>query len=477
MIQQLYEELINEVHKFYKDQSFFKALKNYQPETRKLIIQFLRKKGATPKIDNSWKSKEETEVDYSKSKKPLSKDLVDYFKSIGLKDEEIKRIPQTTLHDDAYIASAERLKTYNFDSLKNQIDSYDEKERENFIRQIIKSIKNKNAEIHKGFVKSTNVEDSFFGASSKSYRSDLTFPLFTYKNYNIQINANTNEDFFVEGHDLIVEVNRDDQSKKYTYKVNMMDKIHGVLEKIWAKVNLSIDKFEKGIEPELEKKSEVKSSGKKVKSDPERIVEKTFSKWYSITKTGKLREVSTDRMPAEVYIYSQGGRNRERTGVSSNPTYVLNVKPKLKRASYDKIEKEFPEFRKWNETYNDAMRQLTNRSYYRENVERILGDKLYTEEHDKFFERLDHVLRRLMANGWYPSSTEGSYKKSDPIKINLTYNEELKNKYQENPKEATKAYFNSARYKLVRNRLHDAHNKITDLPKLYIKNILDFKTR
>jgi len=473
MIKRLYEELINEVHDFYKNQSFFKALKNYPEETKKLIIKFIRKKGGSPKDDSRFS--DEKPIDYEKSKRPLSKEVIDYFKSQGLTDQEIKLIPQTTLSDDEYIKSANKLVSYKFNSLKDQIDSLNKEERERLINRLIRSIKDESAQAHKRVLQSTSVEDSFFGASSRSYGSDLEFPIINYNDYKINISINTNEEFFVEGHDVSIEVKKEDKSKIYKYKISMMDKINDVLEKIWSKLEKSITNFEKNIEPESEKESP--KNKKYVKSDPERIVQNTFSKWYSITKTGKLREVSTDRMPADVYISKSSSGSTGRTGTSSlkDDIYMLNVKPKLKRASLDKIEKEFPDVSKWNQAYSDAMKTLTGRSFYRANVQTVLGDKLYTEEHDKFFKRLDHVLRRLMANGWSPFSTEGSHRKGEPIRILLRYDEELKDKYRDNPSGATEDFFNSREYKQVRNRLHDAKNKITDLPRLYIKNILNYR--
>lgn len=502
MIQQLYEELVlnEKVHKFFKDQNFFKAVKNYLPEVRKLVIEFFDKKGYTFSSSSrayyGYNDESPDIIDKSRNRKPLSIDEMAELKKYGFKKAEIDKIKPSTLTFDAIIQTLKGGMRYNVDSndpasVKKYLDELDN--RDQFMSSFYKELDKKREGAYKSTLKSTDVESSFFGAQSNRGYSrgggDLKLPAMKKNGYKYEVRFFTNEEFFVEGHNMIVEIKKlgakdeDREAKReYHFKVNMMRKIEEVLSDIESKMQKSLERYDKGEDSDTEeKKTEVQSTGRSKTPDPVRIVNNYFSKWYSRTKTGKLREVSTDRMPAEIYMHKDRSSKGEYStfgGSIKDDTYIMNLKLKLSRMNYDKLVKEYPNIREMHQAFIKAIEELGGPTYQYRDITRLFGDKIFRKEHEKFFDRLKFVFKKLAAEGWIPYTFRGGYKKGDPDRIFFKYNENFKKEYSENSEAAAEKFFNSKQFKEVFNQgIKRKATRLEDVPRIYIKRVLESRVR
>ena len=482
MIQKLYEELILEVHKFYKDQVFFKALKNYLPEVRKIIIDFFKKKGVT--FSTSKYSWDEAEIDYKQYRKPFSAEEVKALKSRGFKKAEIDQLARNkgTLKFDSIVSQIGANLKYDVNQstpadIKEYFDGLDPQERSTKILEIIKSVKTKSIQSHRKIPKKVEVEPDMFGAQSRRFGADMTFPPMKKDDFSIEVTLKTNEEFFVTGHDMTIELKKEDDKKKYEFKVNLMHKIDEVLNDIWTRIEEAINMMNKGIE-QPEKSTSSSSERKRTTPNPVKIVDKYFSKWYSKTKTGKLREVSTDRMPAEIYMVKSGSKGSGDRTFSSNPkneTFEMRIKLKGQKKKLQPVIDAYPNIREWHTALRKLHSEYGSGYMAPELLNIIPGEKIYTDQHDKFYERLKFVIRKLAAEGWYPASSHSDYKQrgGKGETITFKYSDKIKNESNENPDEFTKRLFNSEKFKSnVKDTFYSKGTNLREIPRIFVKKIL-----
>lgn len=60
-----------------------------------------------------------------------------------------------------------------------------------------------------------DINRDFFTAGKASYRGKIEIVPFTYKNKKIKIQIATNEEFFIDGHDLIIDIRGKDDVKEF----------------------------------------------------------------------------------------------------------------------------------------------------------------------------------------------------------------------------------------------------------------------
>lgn len=472
------------VNKFYKNQKFFKGIKNYPSETQKTIVEYFRKKGVSyPRGTNRYRS---DPLDYKQETGQYTSEEKKIMKSYGFKEAEIKQLPKTDV--SKFVEAVRRVAPYTVrgndpKDYKAWLDGMSKNERDKTVKNIINNTKEYKAQKHRELVGSFDVDSDFFSASSGGYRNDLEFPVMKIEDGNdFQIVLKTNETFFEDGHDLhitVFEKNDDEYNrdrKTYKYKIDLMEPIPEVLDEIWEMTQKSIKRYEKGEDSDPDKKDNQQKRSS-TKNEQVAMIEGYFSKWYGTTKTGKLRELSIDRMPAEVYVSQSGGGKRMSTHKESMPDIIFNYKLRGNKLNPKTIEKKIPGIRDWHRIYTDASRNISGR-WGVPDLERMFGDRLFTKEHDKFFTRLKFIARKLVADGYIPTGNRNAHKRGDFNSITFKYSPKIHEAYRENPEETIQRVLDSQKFeKNVNEAWNSKGTKIEDIPKTYIKRILELEPR
>lgn len=367
--------MLNEkVNKYFRQEKFYKVAREYAPELKKIIIQFLRKKGVS-KLKQSYGS----QLDY----------------------------------DD--LPSDPKEKASQF----------------------------------KRATSSTEVRNDFFSAKDGGYGSSIDIVPFEYKDFNFNIKIYTNKEFFIDGHDLLIEINSisgDYSSKKqYYYKINLMKPVSSVLDDIWDSMIKSIEKYSSGKGSEDLKKSSTQNRFIDP-SPPEirKLVKLYLQQWTKskTLKSGKVKKTKyTDfeRLPIQFSVSMS--QSKSQSGLSSfrrgEPVFTINFKIKAPKFKTKHLE-EFPKLREYHKAYSEAMKKL-GYGYGSDNIERYFKDyKVIDSSHIDMFSKLEFVVRKMSKYGYIPTQVRLSWKASDPNKINFGFSKKIKEMAKNNPKEAEK---------------------------------------
>lgn len=379
------------VRDFYKEKTFFSAAKKYQPELKKQIVEFLRKKGIKGfKGDYDFKAN----VDYE---------------TIGKEDARTRQAK---------------------------------------FRKVLDSI-----EIRKDFFK-----------AGSSYDAKMELPQFVYGDYLIEIEIQSNEDFFEDGHDVKVEIN-DAENPSYEtrrefedYKLNLLRKIDIVLEDLWKIVEKSIDRFEN---TEKEKKSYNYSSHRHTSNDIEKMISRWLNTYYKTYKSGKKKEIDDpEKQPAEFYVSMESPSNKYSSEGRGGLGFTLRFKVrKLSKnfttsgSSYrsktyinPEIKKRFPDYEDWIETYNAGVEAIGGDYREKINANNMFGEKAYGDEHLAVLDKLKFITQRLLKRGYYPDAASTPYKKGEFATITFKYDPALVEKVRKDPSLAKK-FISSKRFK------------------------------
>lgn len=409
--------ILNEkINKFYYQQKFFNAARKYPLELRRIILKFLQEKGVTG-FKGRWR------------------------------DENIE---------------------------VSELDKMDPKTKAERFRHVLDN---------------TDINKEFFAAAKTTYRGKIEIVPVTYKGKGLIIKIATNEEFFIDGHDLIINIKgKDDDSyndgSQYLYKINLMSSVDSVLEEIWNRVEESIKRFDSGDTGGEKEKRQASSSNRNTKSDIERMVNTYLQQWTKKTtyKSGKVKKTKYtewDKLPVE-FAVKMGNRKKEHStlGEREHPGFsiMFNVK-KTQRPTRQKLTGAHPNIAKWYEIYRDFMKEYGKR-YVPSGVDSFFENwSIIDDRHDDMFRALKFVTRRLIKQGYIPTRSRSAYKKGDMDQIGFQYSPKVKKDIDENGDSAIQKYMDKYFKENVDDAFHKDKIKMEDIPKMFIKRILDTETR
>lgn len=367
----MFNESMND---FYKNLTFYKAAKSYAPELKKQIIAFLRKKG-------------------------------------------IK----------GYQGEYSFQPSFSYDNLPT-----DKKEKRSLFRDIYKNLE---------------IDDK----TGDRYQSKLptfkkiSFPPFNYDDFTIKAEINNNETFFEDGHDLSISLNKIDggyeTSRKFEYKLNLLRNIYIVLEDFWSLILKSIEEYPLTEKPQYSQNREYKVP---TSPEPEVIVKKWLGTYYKEYKSGKKVEIDdVTKQPAEFFItQNKSDRSYSSTGRGSKG-FTLNFKIRLLSRNFTtsgyrtslnpELKNRYPQYKEWLEILNGFYKDMGFSSYQYMDEEKLFGEKSYSDEHLKVFEKLKIVVKRLFKMGYFPTEAHSAYGRDDYSKIEFKYYPQLPEKIRLNP--------------------------------------------
>lgn len=348
------QELSEALNPFFNNQSFYKTVKTYFPELKRIIMKFLQSKRVSFLGSSGWGEKE-PDVDF------------------------------------------------------NDLSTLDVKKKPEMIRK-------KMNKIEKG--------KNFFSVSSGNYDGKIELPDFKYKDYNVEIEIYTNEDFFENGHDLKIRLSDDKNKKEFSEKIDLMQKVDVVLEKIWSALEQKIESFN-SVETE-----KIKTSHKEYVPS---LIRKTFE--YTIGKVikrkkGEVSIVDTDdKSPIDFGLVERGGLKYS-SSVSSPRNLGFEVTLKVKGFGADAawVKNKYPELDVEFKRYSAS--GGTNRT-----LSNLLGDKkLIGVEHEQSISRFELFCDRVAKMGFFPKEYSTSYKRGDPDVVKFAYGgDKFKEKINSDP--------------------------------------------
>lgn len=486
----LFEEILSEkVHDFFRKQTFFTAIKKYTPEALKIIIDFLKKKGVKYETnDHASYYKYNNDIDYQK--KTLDPQEKKELKKLGFKDNEIQMFDYPTIKLDTILSAVHEVTPYNYkdykylklDEFKNYINNLSKEERDEFIKKIVNQIKINKNKLHRNLPDSINVDSKAFSATSNhSSSGDISFPAWTYQGFIIKVKINTNEEFFESGHDLMISIidkSDDEQIKKeYSFKVNLINNIEKVLQEIWEASTKAVQMFKDGVEPEGKKEKETKRN----KANPIiKEINSMLGKWFSTTKTGKIKQVGDYKLPAQIYAKYESTSSKG-TGRNSKKgdRIILNIKIKGSRINDKSVEKIMPQALEWHKIYRgllDKTSPNSGRFAYRNRnfsdmFHRYDDAKMLNDDHEKMFRRLKVVVKKLASYGFIPKSSSYGYGKGDFNKITFLYSEKAEKKYRDQGSEFIEKVFNSENFKNVEKGFFGNNIREKDVKRRYVQEV------
>jgi len=477
----LLRELNEGLNKYFYNQKFYTLAKNNKNELAKMVSKFLRKKGITFKM-NSYYSTAKT-FSFKDFHNKMTPEIEKELKSLGFKGDEIEKIKgmKLILNDD-FIESVKRAINDNVDynyrnninknsEYKKYLNSIDIKQRIKIIKNVFIKLRNTKREIIKTS-RRTEVGGEFFSVSSGSYNGGIKFPNIKYKGNDIEIQLATNDTFFEDGHDIKIKIN----DKNYSYKINLMRPFEDVINDIYDSVNLANSSFESGVEQPKENKESNTSKRQHKEDDFKKIARRYLDKWYTYTKTGKRKEASENRKPATYYIVSGDSskndsyKEKEKpqsfklyVKVKTPPTRKAKEKNKYGREPIPKVVlDEFPDFEKWWDQLVEFKKGMNTNIPY--SSDDIIPQRMFNNEHDKFFERLKGFSNRVARLGYYPANASSGYGKKTDTYIHYKYSEKLKNEYDKGNTEFVNDIIKN-KEKNLNNGFYKGGFKIKDLPK------------
>ena len=366
------EEAIND---FYKQNTFYTSVKKYFPELKKQVVDYIRKKGVS-EYTNYWGEP-----------------------------------------------------AINYNNLPSKADE-------------------RRAKFH-SLLKGFEVEKDFFAAKENSYYSKFRFPKFIYKNLIITLSIASNEHFFEDGHDLEINTTTKDNShhggREFKYKINIMRSVKDVMDDIWKDVENAVKKT---AIPKEKTPATEEPQRRYVKSDISRIVDLYLNKQYKTYKSGKKVEIKDyDKKLVNFHVIMKNDWNKTYDSKGRGQTSFrlkLNVRKLTKNTktsgsswnskTYLKPElaARFPEYKEWIEILREGSRKMNGRAYLYD-IAWLFGEKSYSEDHLKIFDRLKMVTRKFIKLGYYPIEYNTPYKQGEFAEIIFKYQESLIKKVQKNP--------------------------------------------
>jgi len=372
------------MHDFYKNQTFYKAAKLYAPELKKQIISFLRKKG----------------IEGYKSYK-LDIDLI--YNDLPPKEDRRK------LFHDLY--------------------------------SII------------------NITDRSPGDKTRLPTfKEISISKFIYNNFEIDTTIRNNETFFDDGHDLLIYINTIDGNyetkRNFNFKLNLLRNINIVLEDFWSLILKSIEEF-----PLTEKPQNLQNIKYRqpISPEPDIIIKKWLDTYYKEYKSGKKIEIDdATKQPAEFFIIKRDKEKKFNSNNQNENGFTLKFKIRLLSRNFDKsgystklnpeLKARYPRYEEWIKIYNKFIDDMGLRSYHYIDDEKFFGEKSYSDEHIKIFEKLKIVIKRLYNMGYYPTSSRKAYSRDDYAEIEFYYDPQIPEKLRLNPAKIN-TFLSSKKYK------------------------------
>ena len=317
-----------------------------------------------------------------------------FYKAVKLHLPELRRIIMKFLQSKRVMFT----KKYGWDSEKeidfNDISKTDLEDRKSILNKTMSSIER---------------GEKFFFASS-DYKGKITIPDFKYKDFIINIEIATNETFFENGHDLMLNLRNEKENKSFSSKLDLTQKVDIVLTKMWDEVEEKINLFDS---IEIEKKSY------EYKKYPDSLIRKTFE--YTIGKVvkrkkGEVSIVDTDeKSPIEFHLIEESGlKSSSSVSKPENNSFSISFKVKGFSGEAAWVKDKYPQITQELQRYKDEGG--------RSRISDVLDNKkLIGDEHEQIISRFEIFCDRVAKLGYYPKQYDSSYKKGEQDKLKFVY--------------------------------------------------------
>lgn len=379
--------------------------------------------------------KEGTFFKVAKKYKPeLAKMMISFFQKKGV---------------DGFDPRGYRTKPIKYNELKGK----DKKERRKVFREIVSSL---------------NIEKEFFAAIKPSgyNKGQFKFANLLVDGYRIEFYLSSNEEFFEDGHDFHININKESGDYKTireyenTGKINILRPVNDVLENMWLLIQKALGKYKSG--DESEKEERVYSKRKHTKTDIERMVEIWLNRYYKVYKSGRKKQIDDyDKKPYNFHVNMKSPKDNTsmatfgRGGNGFTISFRLN---KLNRTSKnssgyyrqteynDKLTSMWPDLEEWIEIYNKGASDAGLTGYDRYiSIDQLVGDKFTGPEHLEVYKKLEYLSKRFAKMGYFPIGNRNSYNRDQNYSIEFRYSDKIKKAAQE--PDFTEKLLNSPKFK------------------------------
>jgi len=295
-----------------------------------------------------------------------------------------------------------------------------------------------------GLYKNIEVDDKTgdrFNTKLPTFKK-ISFPKFVYDNFEIKPEINNNETFFEDGHDLFININKLDGGyetiRKFDYKLNLLRNVNIVLEDFWSLILKSIKDYTLTEKPKYSSDNGYREPSSPT---PSTIIRKWLGTYFKEYKSGKKVEIDdVAKQPAEFFITTNDSDKDFSSIGRKGQGFTLKFKVRLLNKNFEKssswinpeLKNRYPQYKEWIGIYNKFHKEMGYASYEDIDEKKLFGEKSYSDEHMKIFERLKMVVKRLYKMGYLPTRA-GDRDRNDYYTIKFEYNPELPEILRLNP--------------------------------------------
>jgi len=406
--------LNEKIRDFYRNQTFYKAARDFEPELKKIIVQFLRKKGVT-KLEGRY----DGDVDYDNLPTDPKK-----------KENLFKKATSNTSVNRGFFSAKDagygddvEIVPFTYKGLK-----------------IVVSIIT-NTEF---FIDGHDLKVSIKDGNSSRYDGGTKY----YYKINLMSKIeNVLEKVWDKVEESLAKYDKGIKGAELEKPKNKIDRIRG---------------------------SNAPDIKRLVKIYLQQWTKKRTLKSGEIKKT---KYTDTDKLPIEFYV-SMGSTSPSDLSSEprGKPSFTINYKLKTKRFKLEKVLQQYPKLREWHEAWMNAVSKNGRRPYIGRFGRQFESYKLIDSSHYEMFNKLEYVIGKMSIHGYKPTTIRGSFRKrGEPNSIYFEYFSELEELAKKNPKQARKQAledFNKDRNKDFKDSFFD--NTINmDNPHFFHKYYLD----
>lgn len=378
-----FEKFINEaVHDFFKQQSFYKSAKNYQPELKKQIIDFLRRKGIKG-YAGGWSSDDLT---YDKLKDLSAKERNNLFRKLH-KNFDVDK--------EFFAAKSGYSNSFSFPTF--------------FYNDLAISIK---------IASNSTFYDDGHDLEIEVYPTNTDEEYPKHKTYKYKLNLL--RDIQVVLNDLWSKV--EDAIKRHNSQ-EVDDATREREERYASYSKRPVSEIERTVKTILDRYFKEYKSGR-VKEIED--MDKKPVNWgvYFEKSDKQYRSLSSEAYPNFILNFDITKTNRamKKSGSSYRSNYTIDPK----------IKERYPDIQKWIDTVATAIREKNDKRFMRLDFESLFGERILNDDHIKYWNRLkEYVIPKFLKLGYYPDNSMTPYKKGERTKITFTHSSEVAEKAQD----------------------------------------------
>ena len=210
-----------------------------------------------------------------------------------------------------------------------------------------------------------------------------------------------------------------------------------------------------------------------------------LDKWYNVRtlKSGEIkRSIAPDyKKPVDIIITYSSRKNPERSNsISLDSTLTIKYRIKSESIKMDKLKEKYPNIEEWHQKYYGLLQ--SNKKYTRNRTasQQWSKQKLYNEEHEKFFKRVEMVTKKLLNSGYVIDSSKkamigdsGRYNKDEWDEMRFKYFPKIEKQIKDLKFDTVWEKFKEGGKfeKHIENVFYSHGVKYDDIPKWYIKEI------